>query len=318
MEVCDLSPSSTILVPDSCSAWLKCPSKPGAKDMDEGACVFGLYFNKETGRCDYKENVECPFENKEENLCANQPDGTFLADRTECQAYIYCKDGMELRSTCPSTLVFNPITKACVYSNQYKCPEFKTKPAADPLCSLLKNATFVADKTDCTKFGQCIEGALMTHACGEGKAWDYIDQECVDIDSVKCYPSAIKPEPELKVCVGKEGPISDEVSCSGYYFCKKMFNDTHDRKPQHFTCSSGMFFDSTTLSCRDRMNVRCPLDRCEGMGNKYVNVAGNCQKYALCRDGVTKTVGECPSNYYFDERTQGCTPQVVNYAACAA
>ncbi|KAM7355560.1 peritrophin-44-like [Cochliomyia hominivorax] len=318
VEVCNLVPNTILLQPNSCSAWLKCASSYGAQDMEEGACVFGLYFNKETGKCDYKESVECPFEKRIAKPCENAKNGDFVADHSECNAYIYCKDGKEYRSYCPSNLVFNPIEKSCVYKHQYQCPVFVTPTASDPICSLLPNATFVSDKNDCKKYGQCVDGVYINYSCGESLAWDHVKRSCVDIDEVICYPMAKKPEPELKVCVNKTGPISDGESCTGYYFCKKMSNNSYDRKPEHFTCTKGMFFDSHTLSCRDRMNVKCQFDRCEGTNSKYVNVAGDCKAYATCVDGKTKSKGVCPSNHYFDERTQGCSAQVVNYAACSS
>lgn len=317
-ELCALAPNSVILRPDSCTDWLKCPSSIGASDLEEGSCVFGLYFNKNTGRCEYKEKVKCPFEATSKNRCSREAEGTFLADNEHCNAYIYCKGGEEIRSYCPNNLVFDPVNKACVYKHQYKCPEQKPKADIDPICLSLKDGVFFADKNDCSKYSRCHRGALETSNCNNSLAWSYIDHKCMSIDEAVCYPTAKKPKPELKVCIDHVGPISDGVSCSGYYFCKKVANVTHDRNPEHFTCSSGTFFDSNTLSCRDRVNVKCPLDRCEGMGNKYVNVAGDCRAYALCANSAASTQGICPSNYYFDERTQGCTPQVVSYAACSA
>ncbi|XP_037819116.1 peritrophin-44-like [Lucilia sericata] len=317
-ELCSLAPNALILQPNSCSDWLRCPSSPGASDMEDGSCVFGLYFNKNTGKCEYKDKVVCPFESRSKNVCAGEADGSFVAVKDECNAYIYCSEGEENKSYCPSNLVFNPITKSCVYQNQYKCPVSKPPVEGDALCKSLPDGLFFADKQDCTKYSLCKNGELQTYSCNSSHAWDYIQGACVSIDNVVCLPSAKKPEPELKVCVNTVGPISDGISCSGYYFCKKMSNDTHDRKPEHFNCPAGTFFDQQTNSCRDRLNVKCTLNRCEGMGNKYVNMAGDCRKYILCQNGEPFTNGTCPNSYYFDERTQGCTPQVVNYAACMA
>ncbi|XP_065359681.1 peritrophin-44-like [Calliphora vicina] len=317
-EVCDLAPNAVLLQPNTCSDWLKCASSPNATDMEEGSCVFGLYFNKNSGKCEYKDNVECPFESTNKNRCSRENEGAFLADLEQCNAYIYCRQGEEVKSYCPSNLVFDPVNKACVYKHQYKCPETMPKTESDALCLSLPDGMFFADKNDCTKYSQCKNGQLKTHSCNSSFAWDYVQGNCVPADDVVCLPSAKKPEPELKVCVDFVGPVSDGVSCSGYYFCKKMSNATYDRKPQHFSCPAGNFFDMNTNSCRDRLNVKCSLDRCEGMGNKYVNVAGDCRKYVLCQNGVAGTPGSCPSTHYFDERTQGCTPQVVSYAACSA
>ncbi|TMW47748.1 hypothetical protein DOY81_007175 [Sarcophaga bullata] len=317
-ELCNLAPGTTILKPNTCTDWIKCPSERDSKDMEEGSCVFGLYFNKNSGRCEYKDSVSCPYEAKSKARCDRSNDGAFLADENNCSGYIYCSSGEELKSNCPGGLVFDPVNKACVYKHQYTCPDKKPPTETNALCLSLPDSLFFADKLDCTKYSECKNSAILSHACNSSFAWDYLKGNCLPIDEVECVPHSKKPEPELKVCVDRLGPVADDASCSGYYFCKHVANDTHDRKPEHFTCPAGNFFDSTTLSCRDRVNVKCNLDRCEGMGNKYVNVAGDCRAYVLCKNGMANNKGVCPNGHYFDERTQGCTPQVVSFAACAA
>lgn len=319
-ELCALAPNSTIRRPNSCTDWFKCPSTSEALDADQGTCVHGLYFNKNSGKCEDKYKVPCEFANytvSGKNRCNESTENLFMADERSCNGYIYCHKGEERKSMCPNNLVFDAVKKACVYSHQYECPDRKAKAESDVICRSLKDGWYFADRDDCTKYNFCNKGVLERRSCNSSYAWSYVERKCVPADNVTCYPKAKKPEPEVKVCVDRVGPVSDEVTCSGYYFCKKV-NGTHDRKPEHFTCDPGKFFDSGTLSCRDRVNVKCSLDRCEGMGNKYVNIAGDCRAYALCSNNKINTKGLCPNTHYFDERTQGCTSQVVNYAACAA
>ncbi|XP_037815878.1 peritrophin-44-like [Lucilia sericata] len=91
--LCSLAPNTTILQPHSCTEWLKCPSTIEASDMETGSCVVGLYFNKNTGKCDYKENVQCPFEISFKNRCSPATEGSFLVDENNCSGYIYCQNG---------------------------------------------------------------------------------------------------------------------------------------------------------------------------------------------------------------------------------
>ncbi|XP_075160915.1 peritrophin-44 [Haematobia irritans] len=323
-ELCALLPGATILRPNTCTNWIKCPTSSDSSDFEEGSCVYGLYFNKDKGMCMYKDEMECPYENSAPsgNRCSRQLEGAFLADEDNCHGYVYCKNGEEMKSECPNNLVFDPHHGECVYEHQYSCPAAKAVEKRNPICMSLPNDVFFADQEDCLKYSHCLDGVLTSHECGEDQAWDHIKGICVATSEVVCLPTAKKPEPENEVCGSKTtvrvGPISDGVSCSGYYFCKKMENGQRDRKPEHFTCNAGYFFDNSTLSCRDRLNVKCSHDRCEGMDNKYVNVAGNCRAYASCANGEAVFKGNCPDNYFFDERTQGCTPQVVSYAACSA
>ncbi|XP_073841561.1 peritrophin-44 [Musca autumnalis] len=328
-ELCSLLPGATILRPNTCTNWIRCPTTPDAGDMEEGSCVNGLYFNKDMGQCVYKDEMVCPYEHTpapaKEQRCNARNEGSFLADEENCSGYIYCKNGAEVKANCPAHMVFHPDKLECVYASQYTCPEPKQKEEeskANPICLSLPNDVYFADQEDCTKYSHCLEGRLTSHACDEEQAWDHLKGLCVPVADVVCLPTAKKPEPENRVCANGDavivGPVSDGVSCSGYYFCKKTTDGSRDRKPDHYSCTNGQFFDNNTLSCRDRLNVKCAFDRCEGTDNKYVNVAGNCRAYAMCSNGKTNDKGACPDDYFFDERTQGCTRRMISYAACSA
>ncbi|XP_005181186.1 peritrophin-44 [Musca domestica] len=326
-ELCSLLPGATILRPNTCTNWVRCPATPESDEYEEGSCVNGLYFNKDMGSCVYKDEMECPYENNtpvKVERCNAKNEGSFLADEENCSGYVYCKAGEEIKANCPTHMVFDPKKTECVYASQYTCPEPKKdkKAKQNPICLSLPNDVYFADKQDCTKYSHCLNGSLSTQACNDEQAWDYLKGLCVPVSEVVCMPSAKKPEPEVRVCSHNGtvvvGPVSDGATCSGYYFCKKTADGSRDRKPEHFSCTNGQFFDTDTLSCRDRLNVKCTYDRCEATENKYVNVAGNCKAYAMCADGKTAETGFCPSDYFFDERSQGCTRRVVSYAACSA
>ncbi|XP_061402715.1 peritrophin-48 [Musca vetustissima] len=326
-ELCSLLPGATILRPNTCTNWIRCPASMETEELEEGSCVNGLYFNKDMGSCVYKDEMVCPYEYTapaKVERCNAKNEGSFLPDEDNCSGYVYCKNGAEIKANCPAHMVFHPTKLECVYGSQYTCPEPKPKDEkkTHPVCLSLPNDVFFADKDDCTKYSHCLDGSLTSHSCGEEQAWDHLKGTCVPIADVVCMPTAKKPEPENRVCIQNEtvivGPVSDGVSCSGYYFCKKTSDGSRDRKPEHFSCSNGQFFDTQTLSCRDRLNVKCAFDRCEGTDSKYVNVAGNCKAYAICANGKTNDKGACPDDYFFDERTQGCTRRMISYAACSA
>ncbi|XP_036326255.1 peritrophin-44-like [Rhagoletis pomonella] len=329
-EICSQLPGGTyILRPNSCNNWVQCPSSTAAQDYEDGFCAYGLYFNKDTNRCETMKDVICPFESSQTqsdtNRCASKKDGIFLADPDRCNGYIFCAKGEETRSTCPKDLIFHPTKSACVYPSDYECPKAVSENVTvSPICQSVATGTIFADITDCTKYHQCVEGAkLKSLQCAEGQAFNHTTLQCVTRSGAVCHPLAPQLEPEIDVCGtsvqnARVGYIADEDSCSAYYICTKQADGTPDRKPTHLKCQDGYFFDSGTWSCRDRLNVKCSLDRCESMSNKYVNVAGDCRAYARCRNGKTASRGECEVGYYFDERTQGCTPQNISYIACSA
>lgn len=318
-EICkQVTPGTTILYPNTCDKWFRCSSSFSVKDYEDGTCVFGLYFNKDTGRCESIENVVCPYASPEtSNRCAFEEDGTFLEDPNNCSSYIFCDNGKEMQSTCPYGLIFHAEKAECVYSTDYNCQVKK----ANPICKAVPKGLLLANINDCNKFYKCDEKAqLISLECNEGEAYNYSTLECVPRNRVVCHPLAPELEPEVDVCGSENntvvGYIADTESCSAYYICAKKEAGKPDRQPMHLTCQNGYFFDNNTLSCRDRMNVKCYLDRCKGIGNKYINVIGDCASYAHCKNGVTGKIGKCKTGYFFDERLQVCTQETITYAAC--
>ncbi|XP_023173097.2 peritrophin-44 [Drosophila hydei] len=326
-EMCDLLPLDTsFLRPNTCNYWVHCPSH--TTTIEEGTCATGLSYNKDRGRCTMAENVECPYDttaasnNTIVNVCANEKDGTFLPDSTSynCQGYLLCKGHREVKANCPNELIFNPQSRSCVYSTQYTCPQSGVK-TKSPVCRSLSNNTSLAHEEHCHKYYVCIDDVLYERECADQKAYDVSLGRCVAAANVTCYGNAALPPPENTFCLvngttARQGYYADDESCNHYYICRAPVKGKHDTNPQHLRCPLGTYFDYEKLSCRDRLNVRCLLDRCAGSTLTYVNVLGNCQSYGRCVDGVTESIGHCPSEYFFDERSQGCTPTNHNYVAC--
>jgi len=325
-EMCEFLPSDTsFLRPNTCNYWVRCPSNNTS--LEEGTCAAGLNYKKDIGRCDLASNVICPYadgssSNNSVNKCANETDGTFLADTSSnnCQGYILCKGRREAKANCPNQLIFNPATRSCVYSNQYRCPN-SVNNTKSPTCLSLPDNTRLAHDEHCNKYFVCKNDVLYAQECSEQMAYDVAIGRCVPALNATCYPTAKLPPPENQFCrvngTARVGYFADDESCSHYYICNKTTNGQHDKNPQHLKCGQGLYFDVEKLSCRDRLNVRCFLDRCADTSLSYVNVYGDCQAYARCSGGATVGSGRCPTDYYFDERSQGCTPINHNYTACA-
>lgn len=323
-EICDLLPeSSSILRPNTCNYWVRCPRTNA--NLEEGVCAAGLYYDKNVGRCVAMEDVVCPYtESAVSNICADERDGTFHADATAitCHGYILCKAGKEVKATCPNNLLFNPKTGSCVYPNQYACPTTIHR-TTSPVCRSLANNTHLANDKECNKYYICANEILYNRTCDAQMAYDVSLGRCVPATNATCYATAQLPPPESTLCLGADGKplvghLVDEESCSHYYVCKNTGTNKHDTNPKRYQCTQGLYYDYKELSCRDRLNVRCSLDRCADTSMTYVNVFGDCQSYARCSGGVAVGSGRCPPNYFFDERNQGCTPVNHNFTACAA
>ncbi|XP_017841414.1 peritrophin-48 [Drosophila busckii] len=329
-QICDLVPDDTSLLrPNTCNHWIRCPIN--GSSLEEGSCAAELNYNKNQGRCVSASSVECPYAhvnnsmNQAANVCANQIEGSFLEDPTspDCRGYILCRQHRVVKANCPNELIFNAQSRSCVYPTQYTCPA--SQRTTSPACRALPNNTRLAHEEHCNSYYICINDLLHERECLDQMAYDVRRGRCVPAANATCYETAKLPPPENTFCVTRTqnqtknlvGHFPDPESCSHYYICGKPVNGKHDTNPQHLQCDPGQFYDQEKLSCRDRLNVRCPLDRCAGTDLNYVNVLGNCHNYMRCSNGVAVGNGTCPSSYYFDERSQGCTPVNHNYAACA-
>lgn len=322
VDICRLMPRNTkVLLPGSCTDWVKCVSAEDGSDYEIGSCLLGLYYNKDSGKCEKEETVTCPYKRAAGNRCQGEEDGAFLPSPENCTAYVYCQQGEELHSNCPGGLVFHPEKSACVYAQDYSCPTQALTAKPHPLCYSVGDDQAFADKGSCNTYHECNNGVLNTHECEAESSFDHLEGSCRPVEDSKCLPGAVLAKPLSTICGTAEDPkvgyLADENSCSGYHICREVAGGV-DREPISARCPDGLFFDSEWLSCRDRLSVKCTRDRCEGMGNKYVNIAGDCASYARCENGVAISTGKCPENYFFDEKTQGCTPLKIRYAACSA
>ncbi|KAH8257519.1 hypothetical protein KR038_011021, partial [Drosophila bunnanda] len=329
-DMCGLLPQDTSLLrPSTCDNWVRCPNSLEAA-VEQGACASGLYYDKDLGRCILATSAKCPYTgvgsvDQVKNYCANETDGSFVVDpsSSDCRGYILCKNGKQMRANCPNELVFQPTSRSCVYEKQYQCPKSSAK-RSDPACRSLPNNTRLADPVHCDQYYECVNELLHIRSCPALSAYDVALGYCMNVSEVACYETAALPEPENTFCLdeatgsARVGYFADDLSCAHYYICNKPKAGKHDTEPRHLSCPLGQYFDFEKLSCRDRLNVRCQLDRCVGTNLTYVNVAGDCQSYGRCSGGVTVSTGHCPTGYYFDERNQGCSLTNYHYIACSA
>ncbi|XP_055905705.1 peritrophin-48-like [Eupeodes corollae] len=319
-DICKMVPAFTkILVPGSCIDWAECGED--GEIIDDGTCLAGWMFDKNTGKCSKSSMVECPFGYNLKKPCASEKNGTFLRNPEDCTGYIYCKEGVEQYSACPMGLNFNPETKSCVYASEYPCPEKEEGNEANSICLSVGDNIRMADPNSCTTFKVCNKGVLKTTKCIAGSYFSRELKRCSDWEESDCATAEpTTEEPWSSICGTDDDPIvgfiSDEVTCSGYYYCDEMENGKADRNPKFAKCSNGKFFDANSFSCKDRTNVRCLFDRCEGMDKRFANIQGDCTKYTYCNGGVSSSEGSCPEDFYFDEKTQSCTKKVVSYLGC--
>ncbi|XP_058838642.1 probable chitinase 10 [Topomyia yanbarensis] len=97
-------------VPDNCNAYILCFH--GNEIRME--CSAGLYWNKNTNKCDDPSNVDCV---KTDEYGCPREGVHFLPHPDSCKKYIYCRDGFSRVQSCAFLHKFDPVEKTCVIGN---------------------------------------------------------------------------------------------------------------------------------------------------------------------------------------------------------
>jgi len=186
----------------------------GAKDTKW--CPDGLVFDYTLGpkveQCNYPFLVDCPQskrlqdkKNRKSSVECPRENGYFEhEDASNCMDYYECTEGTFVRRTCPTGLVFDEFTGACVWETsgvRKGCSAPKPLVLDDGFhcnqtAQLAANGqqlihTRFIDETDCRSFYVCQDGKYPTKiGCPEGTVFDDVSLECTDPSIVigcECY-----------------------------------------------------------------------------------------------------------------------------------
>jgi hypothetical protein len=130
--------TSYVVYPDDCSKYYKCTN--GYSTILK--CPENMVFNPETKSCDYSDNVSCdstkeptsgttttsattptsttpttatpPTTFNPSSECQDKPDGTFIADPSDCRKYYECVYGDTKSFSCPEDTMWDQSITACV------------------------------------------------------------------------------------------------------------------------------------------------------------------------------------------------------------
>ncbi|XP_075162518.1 peritrophin-44 isoform X2 [Haematobia irritans] len=324
-ETCKYYAKGYIADPDNCQGYGYCS---GGQLIGTGECADDLLYNPATGACDYADKVQCM--SKLESKCSVTADPTYVADPEDCTRACYCNNGTYTCVKCPDNQLFNPSTRACVWSKQYSCP-------ANSICRLVPNNKFVGDPNNCGNYMQCVGGAGTSKECPDGLYYNATENMCISSNPCTGVPTSSPPAAGPGVLTNlKDNPsactdgykqpavgadayfVSDGQTCFGYYVCESASGDG-----KWFKCPKSTHFDESKQQCVTPYAVACTHDRCGNIDQNFVADIG-CKSYTYC---VTETKqsyggGLCSSlnaNYaWFDESQEACVNKDLAYAICTA
>ncbi|KAK4317133.1 hypothetical protein Pmani_011767 [Petrolisthes manimaculis] len=152
--------------------------------------------------------------------CDPDDPSEFYSDPDDCTGYYTCTPNHELQhSFCDEGLMFD-ITNGCVEYDDKAC--YMCEPSCRFTCPAgitTREATFIADKSDCGIFHICSQGNIISdpiQCIDEHPDEPYFDGNGCQADESKCCDSS------LVYCWEEKKAIPDPSDCHNFYYCSQI------------------------------------------------------------------------------------------------
>lgn len=198
--------------PIDCQAFWRCQNGIATSNR----CPNRLHFNEAAQLCDLPENYPCRGGNDEDsevttqaiNLdmpvnvddidaaypCYDRPNGYFVNNPKNCQAYWVCMAGEAHSGQCPPQYNFNQASQNCDYPENYPCggdhnhsgesDEDSDRPPGNH-CPDSGIYAFLKEGS-CEEFNFCFAGYHSIRRCANGLQFDQNSRQCNFPDVVRC------------------------------------------------------------------------------------------------------------------------------------
>ncbi|CAH1154685.1 unnamed protein product [Phaedon cochleariae] len=204
-------------------------------------------------------------------------------------------------------------------SGQFKCPQ---------------RTGFFPDPEECDIYYICSRGAYEQKFCPEGLVFDDKDpnqERCETPANVDCGDRTLLQESNSSPgCPKANGFFPHPTDCTKFHNCE-------DGIPTRLSCPPGLVYDIETSNCAWPKNSKraecfkpnkdvledgfeCPGGDTEGPNGRTLPHPtfahpDDCQKFYICRDGVSPQKGSCSPGTVYNEDTFRCD-EPANVPGC--
>ncbi|XP_063633394.1 protein obstructor-E-like [Cydia splendana] len=209
------------------------------------------------------------------------------------------------------SLLFIVASLACVYAQEFKCPE---------------KSGFYPDPYQCDLYYKCSKGKSEAKLCPDGLVFldeNPIKERCDIPSNVDCGDRKDLQEPQpTKDCPRQNGYFKhpDPQACDKFVYCS-------DGVPNEHPCPPGLIFDEESSNCdwKESVNRQCDHPTKDVLDDGFTCPDGDvmgpngralphptfphpedCQKFYICRNGVQPQKGSCPLGKVYNEDTFMC------------
>jgi len=177
-----------------CDRYYEC--KDG--QISDKLCPDGLVFDESStvyAKCSFPFSVNCTDRPelqpaKRSRLCPRL-NGYFTHEDPEvCDKFYFCVDGVENKISCPESLIFNPKTGQCAYSDQIDRPGCSSTDFFKFSCPNNPNSRHAhpryPDPLDCQYFYLCLNGKeARRNGCQTGFVFNQVTSSCEHQDKLE-------------------------------------------------------------------------------------------------------------------------------------
>ncbi|XP_037937423.1 peritrophin-48 [Teleopsis dalmanni] len=314
-HVCALVADNTLIsTGSSCDSYYSCLG--GVATLQ--SCPPTQYFSKDDQTCVPSSEMNC-YSNGEDP-CSGATVGTWVSVPGTCSDFYYCSATGALRSSCPYGENFDTASQSCVFASQLPCGitdngDDSPGIVSINLCTYMQNGMYFGNPTSCTGWNKCTNNLMISGDCPTGFDYNVQIGECDYPIDTNC--SQVTYDPVLAGAVSSGGPCTTlnamkaASNCAGYYQCDGS-------NYQYYMCSSGLYYDTVSQTCVNRLLARNNCDRCYGTTESFVNMYSTtgCTGYLYCVKGVEQGTGFCTTGMYFNEVAGACVNQDPEFLCC--
>ncbi|XP_049295191.1 multiple epidermal growth factor-like domains protein 10 [Anopheles funestus] len=288
-RLCVGRPDEIIPHPLVCTAYIHCASKVAVFEQ----CAQGTIFDREQRGCIVGNTKSCV---KDNDLCANQPDGTIIGHPNECDLYIMCLAHRPAPLRCPDGEIFNAEAQLCVPGKilEDSC-QFDS---IEEMCANMKDNTIYPHPNDCTQFVKCNGSKAIVNDCPAGEILHGLSKSCQPGNTKTCkfFDRVCQNQPD--------GAVFEHPSLCGQFIeCRNGGETVH-------SCPEGEILRPDDKRCAPGNTSTCelePIDQiCIGKPNdRQYRHPTDCQQYVRCQDSQP-VVENCRPGTIFQATSQSC------------
>ncbi|XP_053686182.1 chondroitin proteoglycan 2-like [Sabethes cyaneus] len=249
---------------------------------------------------------------QQRNRCLGVPDGTFVNDFSDCDAYFVCTRNNMVRGRCPTGFYFSEETQKCEHPWNVTCLLCRMPDNDDDNDyegSGEENGSDFPENfpiaRECRKYTACADGEGFLMECSPDLMFnpDPAVRACDTPSDDICIES---------VCPNNVNPsvptfVPDLLDCSRYHICFEW-----NAVAVNQSCAGDLLFNPITRACDVPENVDCdhilptPPTTCRPTGIHYIP-ADACDQFYVCVNGErVEPAQTCLGGTIFDIITMTC------------